>query len=481
MVPASAPWRSVAALAVIIADIVLELGVFAEKGQAGGSDGPVALLGDDDLGDTLVLRVLVIDLVAIDEDDEVCILFDCARLAQIRHHGPLVRPLLETAIELRERDDRDVELLGECLERAGDRGDFGRPILADTGGLHELDVVEHDQTQIVLIALETPCARPDLGRREGGCVVDEHGCAGQDVDRRGQARPLVFLQSPGPDTVLIDAPERRHHAHRQRIARHLHAEDRHRALGLDGDMLGHVHRERGFAHRRAPRHDDEIRGLQPRGHHVEVGEAGRQPGDGLVALIECVDALDRAAEQGLDRLEPAAAARLLLGDLEDASLGRIEQLGGIAPHGVVAAVGDIGTGGDHLPQHRGLADDLGVGLDVGRARGLVDDASEIRQATRAFQLLGALEGLGEGYNVEGLVRSGELGDGLEDEAVLAPIEVTLGDHVGDAVPGAVVQHETAEQGLLGVDVVRRDAQLVEVRARGGALGIRVEHRSPQPE
>jgi hypothetical protein len=135
------------------------------------------------------------------------------------------------------------------------------------------------------------------------------------------------------------------------------------------------------------------------------------------------------------------------------------------PLGVVAAVGDVGAGGDHLAQHRGLAHDLGVRLDVGRARCLVDDDSEIGQAARALELLGALEGLGEGHHIEGLVLRGELGDGPEDEAMLATIEVTLGDHVGDAVPGAVVQHETAEQRLLGMDVVRRDAELVEVRTR----------------
>src|SRR4051794_903906 len=74
---------------------VLEPRVLAEERQTHGADRPVALLADDDLGGALVRAVLVVDLVAIDEEDDVCILLDRARFAKIRHHRPLVRPLLE--------------------------------------------------------------------------------------------------------------------------------------------------------------------------------------------------------------------------------------------------------------------------------------------------------------------------------------------------------------------------------------------------
>ena len=74
---------------------ILEARVLAEEGESHHADRAVALLADDDLGDALVLRLRVVDLVAIDEQDHVGVLLDRARFAQVRHHRPLVRPLLE--------------------------------------------------------------------------------------------------------------------------------------------------------------------------------------------------------------------------------------------------------------------------------------------------------------------------------------------------------------------------------------------------
>src|SRR6185437_1992040 len=70
--------------------VILELDVLAEEGQLDGVDGAVALLADDDFGDALVVGFLVVDLVAIDEQDQVGVLLDRARFAQVAHHRTLV-------------------------------------------------------------------------------------------------------------------------------------------------------------------------------------------------------------------------------------------------------------------------------------------------------------------------------------------------------------------------------------------------------
>src|SRR5437868_1992934 len=59
---------------------ILEAGVFAKEREAYGADGSVALLADDDLRRALVLCVGVVDLVAVDEQDYVSILFDRPRV-----------------------------------------------------------------------------------------------------------------------------------------------------------------------------------------------------------------------------------------------------------------------------------------------------------------------------------------------------------------------------------------------------------------
>src|SRR5690606_4473059 len=66
------------AAAEVILGEVFKAGVLAEEGQPAGADGAVALLADDHLGDALVLGILVVDLVAVDEQDDVGVLLDGA-------------------------------------------------------------------------------------------------------------------------------------------------------------------------------------------------------------------------------------------------------------------------------------------------------------------------------------------------------------------------------------------------------------------
>ena len=97
----------------------------------------------------------------------------------------------------------------------------------------------------------------------------------------------------------IDPPERSHHTHRQLLAAHFHAEDRHRHLLPDGHILGDVHGERGLAHRRAAGDDDQVAGLQAGGHVVQIGEAGGDAGDRRLGTEQRVDAVDRLGQQRL--------------------------------------------------------------------------------------------------------------------------------------------------------------------------------------
>ena len=107
-----------------------------------------SLLADDDLRPApRLLLVRGVDLFPVNEKDHVGVLLDGARLAQVRHERPPV-VLCSTARELRQRDDRHVELLGERLERARDLGDLGRAVLALRAGRHELQVVDHHEPSL---------------------------------------------------------------------------------------------------------------------------------------------------------------------------------------------------------------------------------------------------------------------------------------------------------------------------------------------
>src|SRR5215467_4845770 len=98
-----------------------ELRALAQERERDVSRGAVPLLGDDDGGLALQRRIVrLVVLLAIDEEHDVRVLLDAPRLSQIRElRATVVAALLGRTRELGERDDRDVQLLGERLEPAG--------------------------------------------------------------------------------------------------------------------------------------------------------------------------------------------------------------------------------------------------------------------------------------------------------------------------------------------------------------------------
>src|SRR3990172_740058 len=121
------------------------------------ADGAVPLLPDDHLCDTpppaqtlSVVRALafVVDLVTVDEEYHVCVLFDGAGFTEIGQHGTLVLAArLDRAVELREGDHRDVKLLCERLQRARDVRYLLLPIVVSSPAAHKLEVIHDDEIE----------------------------------------------------------------------------------------------------------------------------------------------------------------------------------------------------------------------------------------------------------------------------------------------------------------------------------------------
>src|SRR5271155_4147331 len=78
------------ALGVGFRRVILELRVLAEERQLHFARGAVALFGDDDVGDALARGVRVVDVFAVDEEDDVCILFQTARVVSC---NPVRKPV----------------------------------------------------------------------------------------------------------------------------------------------------------------------------------------------------------------------------------------------------------------------------------------------------------------------------------------------------------------------------------------------------
>ena len=162
------------------------------------AEAAVAVLGDDHVGDPLALGLLVVVLVAVDEHDEVGVLLDRARLAQVGEHRALVRALLDAAVELRERDDRALELARERLEPARDLADLLDAVVRPAVAAHQLQVVDQDQPEPVRVLLQQPARlRAHVEHREVGRVVDEQRRLREPVRRLHDLAP-ARRRAPGP-------------------------------------------------------------------------------------------------------------------------------------------------------------------------------------------------------------------------------------------------------------------------------------------
>ncbi len=455
---------------------VLEARVLAEESEARRADRAVALLADDDLGHALFLRVRVVDLVAVDEQDEVGILLDRARLAKVRHHRPLVRPLLERAIELRERHHRHAQLLRQRLHRARDLGDLGRAVLAGRRRLHQLEIIDDHEPKLAVRLHQASRARAHLDGVQCRRLVDQDRRLVQAPERRGEPLPVLAREPSGAKLVLVEPAHRADQPQRELRGAHFHREHGDGLAGVERDVLADVQREGGLAHRRASCDDDEVAGLQARGHPVDVGEARGHAGHvgRIVAVVERLDALDDAGQELADLGELLRAAAPLLGDVQHLGLGLVEDFLRAAPHRVVCAVGDVAGGRRELAQDRAVADDLRVMPDVRGGGNVSDQRSQIREPADVVELLHRGERLGHGDDVGRLALGREPDDLLVDDPVGVAVEIRVRYRVADAVDRLVVEQEPAQHRLLRLERMRRELQGFELqvvghgRERGGA-------------
>ena len=104
------------------------------------------------------------------------------------------------------------------------------------------------------------------------------------------------------------------------------------------------------------------------------------------------------------------------------------------------------------PAHDGaLANDLGVEADVGRAGCAAGETLHVGDAAHALQLSRQLQALGDSEYVGRFVLFDQPRDGAIDLAMIVAIEILVGHHVADAFPGLVVQQQSAQHRLLGLD------------------------------
>ena len=410
----------------------------------------------------------MVHLVAVEEQDHVGVLLDAAGLADVGHDGALVAARLDLAVQLRQRDDGNLQILGERLEAARDLGQLLHAILLLLiEAAHELQVIDDDDAQVVF-AFQAARLGPQFQHVQPGRIVDEDRRFGQPAGGHRQPREVAFGEIAGAHLGVIDTGFGAQQAHDQLLLGHFQGEHADRGARLEGDVLRDVEGEGGFAHAGARRDDDEVRGLQAGGLLVEVEEAGRHAGDHLLAFVQLLDGLDRVHDHVADLEEGGPDA--LFGHVVDEALGLVEELFDVVL-AVVTAPDDLAGHANEAAQHGLVPDDAGVVGDVGGAGHLVAEFGEEGRAADLGQLTARFQRVGQGDEVDGLAALGQGEHGLEDGAVRVAVEIGRGHDLDDAVQGVGVEQDAAEDRLFGLQVLRRHLAQGLFERRHGLLPL----------
>ena len=413
---------------------------------------PVALLGDDHVGDPLALGVALVQLFAVEHDDDVGVLLERARVAQV---GQLRLSLIPLALfglsgKLRQRDDRDLQLLGQELQAARDLRDLLRAVVETAVARHQLEVIHEDQVE-PLLPLQALRLGAHHGHRHGGAVIDEEV---RPPDRRlREHEPLDRLLRgiPVADLLGIHVGLRAEDPEAELLHGHLQRKEPDGLPRLaQGDMLRDVQREGGLAHGGARREDDQVGGLESRGHPVELREARGQAREHALPGARVLDDFQVVLDDLSDRREGLAHG--IVGDLEDLARDVVQELF----RGLVlrqAVPNDPLAGADQPPQRRLFLDDPGIVLDVADIRHPVDQPGEVGRVHRlgaaGVQLLLEREQVDLGGPFE------EVEHAAEDPLVLVAVEIVLFQDRNDERDCGRVEQDRAEHGALRLSVLRQ--------------------------
>ena len=137
------------------------------------------------------------------------VLLDGSALPQVTELRPSAPgSLLDLAVELRDGDHRDVELLREVLQPAADLRHFLRPVLVPSpGSRYQLEVVDDQEVDAVL-EREPLRLRPHLEHGQVRGVVDIDVSVRQDRRRLADLRPVVAVQVARPGSGGRPPPTR---------------------------------------------------------------------------------------------------------------------------------------------------------------------------------------------------------------------------------------------------------------------------------
>ena len=200
----------------------------------------------------------------------------------------MVLPGFHASGELGQGNDRHVQFPGQALQGPGNLGNFLLPVIPVPGyvlGLHELEVVDHDDVQ-PMFRLQAAALGPDFRYRNARRIVDIEGRIHEDAGCIGQLVPfLLGGNAARPEPGAVHQGRRAEQALYQLFPGHFQGEEGHAPMGRGNThILCDIQDEGRFTHGRAGSDDDEIPLLEPACQGIQGRESAGQAGDGFLVL-----------------------------------------------------------------------------------------------------------------------------------------------------------------------------------------------------
>ena len=209
---------------------------------------------------------------------------------------------------------------------------------------------------------------------------------------------------------------------------------------LDRGVLDDVQGQRRLSHRWPGGDNDQIGALETCRETVEIGETARHAGDRARPRLELLDPLHGRPDELFDTNELLGTAELR--HLEHPVLGVVEHLSR-GPVSFVDVLDDSGRGVHQPAQHRLVADDLGVVVDVRGGRDDVDQCRDVLHPAGTIEVAAPAQLVAQRDGIDDVAALGQREHRPEQQAMALLVEHCVVQDLGGLERRILVEQHRA--------------------------------------
>ena len=151
----------------------------------------------------------------------------------------MIRSGVHGTVQLGKCNDRNPKLPGQTLQCTGYLCNELLTGLHPAGGIHQLQVVHDDQSEILCL-LQLSAFGPELRDGDGGIILYEEGRKCQSLRTFYDIIPVLIRQFTGTDRLGVHQGIHCDHTCYQRLLAHLKGEDNRRYLLIQDHVPCHI-------------------------------------------------------------------------------------------------------------------------------------------------------------------------------------------------------------------------------------------------